>query len=113
MPSDREQSIRDQLEKIGHPLPDIIANKPELENDEVFLWKSFWELDTERPSAREFLKQIPITKYYEYAKWVLVPNNYLSRFIYCVRQMDVHYVNVNNDRLMQALADAKAKKRSR
>ena len=110
MPPDREKSIRDQLEKIGRPLPEIIANKPVLQGDELLLWKIFWELDTERPSSQAHVMQIPITKYHEYIKFYEIPSYYIARVLYCVRHMDIHHVTIANDKLEAMRAEARARK---
>lgn len=113
MSESREQSIRKQSARLNQELPTVIKNKPELRDDEFFLWKSFWELDTERPVSAESLRPIPITKYYEYAVYISVPRDYLFRFIYCLRQLDMHLVNVTNDKIAKARADARVRSRSK
>lgn len=110
MPWDREQSILKQLATIGQEPPDLIKNKPELEGDELFLWKSYLELSTERPLVSEQVCHIPITKIYEYAKYVGVPYGYLPRFLHCIRHLDIHNVSVQNDKLEQMRADARARR---
>ena len=110
MPHDREQSILKQLAKLGQEPPDIIKNKPELVDDELFLWKSYIELSTERPLSSDQVCHIPITKIYEYAEHVRVPDSYLCRFLHCIRGLDIHNVSVQNDKLEQMRADARARR---
>lgn len=103
MPPDQEQSIRKQVAKLGTRLPKIIAEKPELEYDEIFIWRAFWELSTERyPSNRGGISPIPVCKIYEYCNYTFIPESYVTRFFYCVRQMDMHYVKLLNDEALAA-----------
>lgn len=102
MSESREQSIRKQLSKLGEELPDIITNSPKLIRDEPFLWRCYWELDTERyPSSHSFMP-IPINAIAQYAKWNFIPEKYFERYSYCIRQLDMHYVSVANGEIASA-----------
>lgn len=102
MSESQEQSIRDQLSKIGESLPDIIINQPKLTGDETFLWRCYWELDTERYPSSHCIMPIPINAIARYAEWNCIPQSYFERYSYCVRQLDMHYVSVCNGEIAAA-----------
>lgn len=110
MPAKQEQSIVKQHRKLGKPLPALIRNKPILIDDELYLWRAFSELDTERPSGRDVMLHIPIIKIFEYAIYTGIEASYMNRFLYCIRQMDMHHVGVNNDKLLAIMAERKVGK---
>lgn len=101
MPPDQEQSIRKQYKKLGRPLPKYILDKPKLGEDGLFAWSCFWELSTERYPSQVGVTSIPICKIYEYLNHLLVPDFYKSVLVYCIRQLDMHYVKDCNDSLKQ------------
>lgn len=99
MPPSQENSIREQLARLGRELPAVILNKPELVDDELYLWKAFWELDSERYPAQGCVLHIPINSIFRYIRYNDIPMSYQARFQYCIRQLDMHYVSSTNARL--------------
>lgn len=99
MSPDQEQSIIKQYSRLGREIPKHILDKPKLSYDEPYLYSWFLELGTERFPSSNIVTQIPITKIYEHARNLLIPDEYLARFVYCIRQLDLHYVRVSNDEL--------------
>lgn len=100
MNSAQEQSIIKQMKRMGQEIPDEIKNKPRLKTgEELFLWRAFWELDTERYPSQGGMTAIPVTRIFLYMQACFISESYSARFLYCIRQLDMHYVKSSNDEL--------------
>ena len=103
MPASQEQDIIKQYNRLKRKLPDSIKNKPTIDNsEEMFLYNSFHNLCSERYPSSHSVSQIPICKIHEYARHLEVPATYYQRFIYVIKNLDLHYLKVTNDDLRQA-----------
>lgn len=87
-----EQTIIKQALRAGNPIPDRIANAPELKPGLNLFLEAFLELDSER-SHSFGPERIPLTKIFEYANAYEFEQEQTEDLVYLVREMDKAHVS--------------------
>lgn len=77
---------------MGQPLPDFIANAPELKKGLGLYLQAFFDLDTERSHAHG-ITMIPWSRIKEYAEFNNFSDEQADDLFYLIRQMDVAHTN--------------------
>lgn len=85
--SPHESSIAKQAMRAGQPLPDRIANAPELENGLQLYLQAFFDLDSER-SHVQGPTAIPWTAIADYAKCFEFDEEQTEDLFYFIRRLD-------------------------
>jgi len=83
-----EQRIIKQAIRAGNPIPDRIANKPDLMIGLDLYLMAYFDLSTERPPSMT-ISPIPISKMKEYALYWNLEFEQTEDLIYLIRRMDV------------------------
>lgn len=86
-----EQSIAKQAMRAGQPLPDRIANAPELNQGLQLYIQAFFDLDSERSHAWA-PTAIPWTSMAAYAKAYELDEEQTEDMFYFVKQMDAEHL---------------------
>jgi hypothetical protein len=90
-----EARIAEQARRMGMPLPDAIANKPELVLGLEMYWRAFWELSTDRAIGMAE-GPIPWSSMNRYAiRYGLHDEDY-DRFVLIIKGMDREYIGYRN-----------------
>jgi len=82
-----EQSIAKQALRSGRPVPDRIANAPELKPGLLLYMQAFFDLDSERSHAFG-PTPIPWTSIYQYAKAFELDPEQTEDMFYFIKAMD-------------------------
>jgi hypothetical protein len=82
-----EQNIAKQAMLAGAPMPDRIANAPELKQGLELYLQAFFDLDSERNNSMG-PSFIPWSKMLEYAKHYLFDEEQTENLFFFIRQMD-------------------------
>lgn len=82
-----EKNLAMQAYRNNEPLPDFIANAPELEEGLFFYLQAFFDLDSERTSGMN-RGQIPFFKIIKYAKHYKLDDDEESVLVHHIRLMD-------------------------
>ncbi|NUF48731.1 phage tail assembly chaperone [Gilliamella sp. ESL0250] len=100
--SGKDSDLIRMAKQMGHPIPDKIKNKPVLNDDLIFYYQSFLDLDTTRthnmaPTAISWLSII------EYARFYQLDDEDTHDLIQIIRAMD----QVNLKHVEKAFKDKK------
>ena len=83
-----EQNIIKQAKRFNRPLPDRIANAPQLKVELQLYFQAFIELESERPEGFSGLRPIPGGAVRQYARDYEFSGDQTEKLIYFVRKMD-------------------------
>lgn len=86
-----EQSIAKQAMRAGQPLPNRIANAPELRNGLQLFIQAFFDLDSERSHAWAPVA-IPWTSIMSYARAFDFDEEQTEDLFYLIKQMDAEHL---------------------
>lgn len=86
-----EQAIAKQAMRAGNPLPDRIANAPELISGLQLYLQAFYDLDSERSHAAG-LTAIPWTSISNYAKAFELDEEQTEDLFFFVRKLDSEHL---------------------
>jgi len=84
-----EQAIAKQAMRFGHPLPERIANAPELQAGLQLYLQAFFDLDSERSE----LKPIPWSSMIDYAMAFDFDEEQTEDLVYIIRKVDSAHIN--------------------
>lgn len=102
-----EERMRADCERTGEPLPDAIANAPELDEDLLFYFDAYLELSSERQIGMG-IGPIPISSLWAYCDRLVALNvgfdsEDIYRFEKIIKGLDYIYLtNQNNKRKKDA-----------
>lgn len=82
-----EQNIAKQAMKAGAPMPERIANAPELKQGLELYLDAFYDLDSER-GVSETLGSIPWSKIKDYAEFYDFDEEQTECLFFFIREMD-------------------------
>lgn len=85
---------------MGQPLPDRIANAPELYSGLELYLQAFFDLDTERSHSMG-VTMIPVSAIKEYAIAYEFDNEQSEDLMYLIRKMDVAHTTKIAEKLKQ------------
>ena len=85
-----EQTITKQAIRAGHPIPERIANAPELRIGLMLYMQAFFDLDTERSHANGIML-IPWSKIQEYAVLNRMSEEQTYDLHFHIRAMDAEH----------------------
>lgn len=103
-----EKSIALQAIRSGNPIPDRIANAPELEQGLDLYLFAFFDLDTTRPVSGMGMAPISWLAIKQYADLLNLDAEQSDTLFYVVREMDGAYLSKNKPKPKPT---TKAKKR--
>jgi hypothetical protein len=86
-----EQSIAKQAMRAGNPLPNRIANAPELINGLQLYLVAFFDLDSERSHSTS-LSPIPWTSIYQYSQAFNLDEEQTEDLFYFVKRLDSEHL---------------------
>lgn len=86
-----EETMLRNAYREGLPVPDRIANKPELQFGLYFYLQAFLDLNSERPKSMG-AEQIPNSKVREYAAWCECDDLVEYRLLHHIRLMDSDFM---------------------
>jgi len=87
-----EQNIIKQSLRSGQPIPERIANAPELQLGLVFYLQAFFDLDSERSVGGYGLGRIPWLAIKQYAEFYVLDEDQIECLIYYIRAMDTAHL---------------------
>lgn len=107
-----EQTIIKQALRAGQPIPERIANAPELKPGMNLYLEAFLDLDSERGHAFG-PERIPLGKIFEYAIAYEFDEEQTEDLVYLVREMDkAHVSNLNRkEKSKQAISKGRKPRR--
>jgi hypothetical protein len=94
-----EEKIARQAILNRQPLPDFIANAPELLTGLEFYLNAFTDLSTERPAGMGGILPIPVSKMREFGLCNSLDMSELGDFIYIMKTLDKNHVTKTNEKL--------------
>lgn len=100
-----EQTLAKQAMRAGQPIPDRIANAPELEPGLQLYMQAFFDLDSERSHAMG-LVAIPWSSIASYAMVFDFDEEQTDDLFFFIRQMDKQHLKTLAEKQKQAQANA-------
>lgn len=100
-----EAKIVEQAQKLGMPLPAVMANKPRLLMGLDFYWRAFWELSTDRDIGMAE-GPIPWTAMNQWAIRYNIVNYEFDRFVILIKGMDSVYIDHRTKQHKKKLSSA-------
>lgn len=91
-----EQNIIKQAVRSGQPIPDRIANAPEVSLGLLFYLQAFFDLDAERSQGFGF-GRIPWSATLQYASYYELDDETTDNLFRYIRLMDTAYLNYREE----------------
>lgn len=86
-----EQNIVKQAIRCNQPIPERILNAPQLDNNLVFYFDAWFDLNTERPSGWS-IQRIPWSAIVEYARFYDCTQQEMDKLLYLIKEIDVAHI---------------------
>lgn len=82
---------------LGKPIPDKLANPPQIAEIHYFYLDAYFELDTERSKSMG-MERIPFSRIVDYAKFIGLSLQECNDLITVIRLVDNGVIKYNNEK---------------